>query len=176
MFLKRRRITENSSRTKHKIRLLVFLLVFFFGYFFIFFVFVFVFLVFCFVLPFTVVWTQSLSIHQSKTNKKKAIKLNNENLTWVRCQSLWKKSGRFLGWAAPPQQSQPLWGCQGFREFQVEFLPNFGENRKEYSDPTPPVRKKQKTKLCSQIYLKARRCGYRSLCLLVWICHLLTWK
>lgn len=55
-----------------------------------------------------------------------------------------KKSGRFLGWAAPPQQSQPLWGCQGFREFQVEFLPNFGENRKEYSDPTPPVRKKQK--------------------------------
>lgn len=176
MFLKRRRITENSSRTKHKIRLLVFLLVFFFLV--IFLCFFFCFCVFCFLFCFAFHGCLNpVPFHTPIKNKqKKAIKLNNENLTWVRCQSLWNKSGRFLGWAAPPQQSQPLWGCQGFREFQVEFLPNFGENRKEYSDPTPPVRKKQKTKLCSQIYLKARRCGYRSLCLLVWICHLLTWK
>lgn len=57
-----------------------------------------------------------------------------------------KKIRKVFRVGCPPQQSQPLWGCQGFREFQVEFLPNFGENRKEYSDPTPPVRKKKKTK------------------------------
>lgn len=66
-----------------------------------------------------------------------------------------KKIRKVFRVGCPPQQSQPLWGCQGFREFQMEFLPNFGENRKQYSNPTPPVRKKQKTKLCSQIYLKA---------------------
>lgn len=55
-----------------------------------------------------------------------------------------KKIRKVFRVGCPPQQSQPLWGCQGFREFQVEFLPNFGENRKEYSDPTPPVRKKKK--------------------------------
>lgn len=57
-----------------------------------------------------------------------------------------KKIRKVFRVGCPPQQSQPLWGCQGFREFQVEFLPNFGENRKEYSDPTPPVRKKKKKK------------------------------
>lgn len=70
---------------------------------------------------------------------------------------VYEKIRKAIGWpphGLPPQQSQPFWGCQGFREFQVEFLPNFGENRKEYSQPHPSSKKKKQ--LCSQLYSKAR--------------------
>lgn len=47
------------------------------------------------------------------------------------------------------QQSQPLWGCQEFREFQVEpgraiTSPILVKIVRSTPDPTPSIRKKKK--------------------------------
>ena len=73
MFLKRGRITENSSKTKHKILLLGF---FFFVFLLLFFVFFFNFL-FCFA------FHGRLNQVPLSTPIQNTIKMNNENLTWV---------------------------------------------------------------------------------------------
>lgn len=72
MFLKRGRITENSSKTKHKILLL--------GFFFCFFV-----VVFCFFLNFLFCFAFHGRLNQVplSTPIQNTIKMNNENLTWV---------------------------------------------------------------------------------------------